>query len=181
MLTGMTDLGLIFRHSVDGADLRLRLVFVILTVYGVEIMRSLVCQFLFRFIVSGNTWGFFMEIASVGSCRVESISIRIFDICRFVFSVRVGIFLQEFWSVSCRAAERLLIGDKLVVLDKDIALWDTFRSILIEIFRSGVEHRISTLILDSGKQFLSHLWFMSGKIFTIFWVDIGVGSIGFSF
>ena len=181
MLTWMTYAIWMFWHFVNWTNLRSRFFCEILTVDRTKIMRSFVSKSLFRFIIFRNTWRLFIEVTSIGGSWIEFISIRIFDFSRIHFTMWVGIFFGEFCSISCGRIERLFIGDKLIIFDEDTWFLDRFRTILIEILWSWTEHMISCFIFNSWKNFFSHFWFGSWKIFTVFWVNVRIWGIWLCF
>lgn len=168
-------------HLYYWADLRLRLISEILSVYSTQVMRTFICEFLNRLIVFRSTSFLFEKVISVGSRGIKSISIWVLDFLMSLFIMRIRVFLSKLSSIYCRSIKRLIIRDILIVFDKHTSFRYTLGSISVKIFRSSVKRNISFLVFDSRDYLLPHLRFMSGIVLSILWVYIRVGLVWFGF
>lgn len=168
-------------HFQDRTDVRLRFFFEILAVNGIEVMSSFVSHFLFWFIVFLIACSFFKEIAVICCGGVKAIALRIFDLFCLWLIMWIRVLSSKLPSIGCESIKRLFIGYKLAIFVKYFCFGYTFGSVLIEILGSWGKGNVSIFVFDPGDYFLSHCWFMSREVFSIFWVDIWVGYVRLCF
>jgi len=140
-------------------------------------MRSFLSNSLFRLVTFSCLRFFLIEIRIVTSTRVKAIAFWKDNFFRFTFLMRIREFSTELWAIRGGRIERLSIWIKLIILDKNLCLRDTLRCILSKVLRSWVKWNFFFLVLYSRHYFLSHLWLMSWKMFSICWVNIVVRSV----
>lgn len=167
-------------HFGNWTGLHLRLFFEILSVNGCQIMWSFLSYKFIGLIVFGCLRFFLIEIATISSIWVESISLRVNDIISITFFMRIWSFFDELWTISSRRVERLFVWIVLVIFDKDSGFGNTFCSKLFEILRCGVEWYIFLFVFHPWHYLLSHLWLLPWEMFSISWVDIVIRAIGLS-
>lgn len=144
-------------------------------------MRTFLSNSFYRFVAFCCLWFFLIKIRIVTSTRIKAIAFWKDNLFRFTLFMRIREFSAKLWAIWGRRVERLSIWIKLIILDENLSLWDTLSSILFKIFRGWVKWNFFFLVFNSRHYFLSHMRFMSWKMFSICWVNIVIRAVRLCF
>jgi hypothetical protein len=124
---------------------------------------------------------FLIEITIISSIWVKMISLRENCFLRFIFLMWVREFFRKLRPICSWCVKRLSIWIKLIILDENLCFRHTLSTILSKVFRIWVKRNLIFLIFHSWHYFLTHLWFLSWKMFSICRVNIIVRPIRLCF
>lgn len=181
VLTGMTDNCWKFRQLLHWTYFRLRFLLIICSIDCIQVMRTFFCDFLNRFIAFLWIDGLLLKTVAIYCTSIEFIPFRICYLDWLAFIMRIGCFFVEERAVSCIAIKRLIIRIVLHIFYIEIFLHYLFRTEFVKILRSGTKRYTFVLIFHTRNYFLSHLRFLTWKMFSISWIYIAVRLIRLRF
>lgn len=147
---------------------------IILTMNGVQIVRTFITYFFHRFKAFWRLHRFSLKISFVSRIPIETISRRELYCDWFFFLMRIWIFGSVFILVCRFSFKGCLIWIVLTIFNFHGFFFADFPWKLPCIFACSCERNISIFIFYSWNNFLSESRFMTWEIFTISCVNISI-------